>query len=62
MRRYDFLCDSFETWIAAQWIDEGVDSNPAYVRTSSILIALFQPPKRFFFIAESEINNDEAVR
>ena len=43
-------CD-MKAGIVAQWIDQRVNSDPTYVRTRAILIALFKPAKRLLFVA-----------
>src|SRR4030095_891843 len=58
-RRDNLLRERFEARIAPQWIEERVDSNKPYVGPGAILIRPFDPAKRLFFVAESEINKRE---
>ena len=51
----------FEPRIAAQWIEERINSDPPYVSTGAILITLFKQAKGLFFVAESNINESKAV-
>src|SRR6266480_4359905 len=51
----------FETRIAAQRVEERVNSDISYVRARAILITLFKPAQRLLFIAQSEINEGKAV-
>src|SRR5262245_6870459 len=60
-RRHNFLRERFETRIAAQWIEQRIDSNPAYVIPGAILIGLFKPTERLFFVAQSEIGKSKAI-
>src|SRR5262245_48065149 len=60
-RRHNLFGERFEARIAAQRIDKRVNSNPAYVGTGVILITLFKPAKRFFFVAKSKINKSKAI-
>src|SRR2546423_7800810 len=61
-RRNNLFRYRFEPRIAAQWVDERVNSNPPYVRTGAILITLFKPAESLLFVAEREINNRKAIR
>src|SRR4030095_14144136 len=58
-RRDNLLRERFEPRITAQWIEERVDSNKPYVGPGAILIRSFDPAKRLFFVAESQINKSE---
>ena len=58
----NLLGKRFEAWVAVQWIEKRVNSNPPNVSTGAILIALFEPAKRLLFVVEREINNGKAIR
>src|SRR5881397_1833310 len=60
-RRNNLFRQRFETRIAAQWVEQRVDSDISYVRTGAILITLFKPAQRLLFVAQAEINEGKAV-
>src|SRR6266487_4073919 len=51
----------FETRIAAEWVEQRVNSDKSYVRARAILITLFKPAQRLLFVAQSKINKGKAV-
>ena len=53
--------ERFEPRIAAEWVEQRVNSDIAYVRPGAILITLFKPAERLLFVAQSEINKGKAV-
>ena len=60
-RRNNFSGERFKTRIAAQWIEQRINSDIAYVRTGAILITLFKPVESLLFLAQSDINKGKAV-
>src|SRR5205823_10104403 len=59
--RNNLFRERFKLRLAAQWIDERVNSDPPDVSTGAILITLFEPAQRLLFVAECEINNRKAI-
>src|ERR1051325_102731 len=59
--RNNLFRQRFETWIAVQWIEQRINSDPSDVRTGAIPIGLFEPAKRLLFFAEPEIDQSKAV-
>ena len=51
----------FETRIAAEWVEQRVNSDKSYVRARAILITLFKLTERLLFVAQSKINKGKAV-
>src|SRR5262245_49354638 len=60
-RRHNLFGERFKTRITPQGIEKRIDSNPAYVIPSSILIGLFKPTERLFDVAKSEIGKSKAI-
>src|SRR5262245_49924646 len=61
-RRHNLFSERFKTRITPQRIEERINSNPAYVIPSSILIGFFEPTERLFFVAKSEIGKSKGIR
>src|SRR5436309_3411870 len=60
-QRNNFLGERFETRIAAQWVEQRINSDISYVGTGAILITLFKPAECLLFVAQAEINEGKAV-
>src|SRR5438105_582450 len=60
-RGNNFFGERFETRIAAEWVEQRVNSDISYVRARAILITLFKPAQRLLFVAQTEINEGKAV-
>src|SRR5262249_21793970 len=56
-----FLNERFETRLAVERFENRFNIDPAEVRAVSIGVALFQPPKRFFFVTGSEADECAVV-
>src|SRR5207245_3211263 len=59
-QRNNLFGERFEPRLAAQWIEQRVDSDISYVRTGAILITLFKPAECLLFVAKAEINEGNA--
>ena len=59
--RNNLFRERFEPRIAAEWVEQRVNSDISYVRTGAILITLFKPAERLLFVAQAKINKGKAV-
>ena len=51
----------FEPRVAVQRVEDRFNIDPAEVRAVAIGVALFQPMKRFFFVADGEVHESAVV-
>src|SRR5439155_13638526 len=59
--RNNLFRQRFEARIAAQRVEQRVNSDISYVRTGAILVTLFKPVECLLFVAQSNINKGKAV-
>src|SRR6266496_2761128 len=55
VRRNDLLHQRFETRIAVQRIEQGIDLDPTDVRAVAFFQSLFEPTHGFIFIVQAEV-------
>src|SRR5437016_9371397 len=61
IERHDLVGEFFESWVAAQRVEEWMDPDKGYIDTFFLPITLLEPIDRLFLIAETDIDQGTTI-